>query len=141
MPAAIASTRARWVATASAASGAPVPTSTASAGMKAARQPSAAIPAASTLRRTLAALLLDELALTPTAARTKVTLPRDQNTRLSAWQQRHLRLTWHPCARPWELEAAIIERLAPPLNLASNAAHPFHATLAAARQRLRQAAC
>jgi hypothetical protein len=96
--------------------------------------------AASTLRRTLAALLLEQLGLTPIKTTTKVTLPREQNIELSKWQQEHLRLTWHAVAAPWTLEAAVIAAMCPPLNLADNATHPFHATLSEARRKLQAAA-
>jgi hypothetical protein len=96
--------------------------------------------AASPLRQKLAALLLEELALTPIKNGHKVTLSRQQNTQLSHWQQQHLRLTWHPTPRPWLLEPAVITALAPPLNLADNSSHPFHKTLSEARQKLQQAA-
>lgn len=96
--------------------------------------------AASTLRRTLAALLMTELALTPLRRGKKVVLPPDQNTRLSSWQQTYLRLTWHDTPHPWLTEAAVISTLRPPLNLADNHSHPFHATLTAARQALQRAA-
>ena len=96
--------------------------------------------AASTLRRTLAALLIDELRLTPIKKGTKVILPRDQNAQLSAWQQTHLRLTWHATQRPWLIEAGVIAALHPPLNLADNGEHPFFPTLSAARMALQQAA-
>lgn len=96
--------------------------------------------AASTLRRTLAALLIHELRLTPIKNGTKVILPRDQNTQLSHWQQTHLRLTWHTTAQPWLIEAGVIEVLKPPLNLADNREHPFFLILSAARKALQQAA-
>jgi GIY-YIG catalytic domain-containing protein len=96
--------------------------------------------AASPLRQKLAALLLEELALTPIQNGAKVTLPRQQNLQLSEWQEQHLRLTWHPTSKPWLLEPAVITAMAPPLNLADNSTHPFHKTLSAARQKLQQAA-
>jgi hypothetical protein len=96
--------------------------------------------AASTLRRTLAALLLDELKLTPLRRKTKVILPKEQNQLLSDWQQRHLKLTWHPTSKPWLLEHAVIAELAPPLNLAANNQHAFYTTLSLARRRLVESA-
>ena len=96
--------------------------------------------AASTLRRTLAALLIHELRLTPIKKGTKVILPRHQNAQLSAWQQMHLRLTWHETQQPWLIEAGVIAALQPPLNLADNGEHPFFPTLSAARKALQQAA-
>lgn len=96
--------------------------------------------AASTLRRTLASLLIGALSLTPTKKGTKVILPRDQNSQLSTWQKTHLRMTWHATPKPWLIEAAVIAALRFPLNLADNDDHPFHATLSAARRALKQAA-
>ena len=97
--------------------------------------------AASTLRRTLASLLIETLALQPIKkVSKKIVLPRDQNTRLSAWQKEHLRLTWHPTPQPWILEASVISSLRPPLNLADNETHPFYEKLVAARRALNLAA-
>ncbi len=96
--------------------------------------------AASTFRRTLASLLIKALALKPTNRGTKVVLPKDHNARLSTWQKTHLRLTWFATPNPKLLEAAVIDALSPPLNLADNLAHPFHKTLSAARRALKQAA-
>lgn len=98
--------------------------------------------AASTLRRTLAALLLDVLALTPVEKGDKVKLPKEQNTQLGRWQHQHqhLRLTWHAAPKPWLLERAVIAKLRPPLNLAANQDHEFYSTLSDARRRLQQAA-
>ncbi len=96
--------------------------------------------AASTLRRTLASLLVDELSLEPIKRGAKVTLSREHNARLSAWQQTHLRLTWHETARPWDIEDKVIAALGPPLNLDDNQKHQFYATLSAARRALKQSA-
>lgn len=95
--------------------------------------------AASTLRRTLASLLVDELALTPIKKGSKVVLKTEHNARLSVWQMTHLRLTWHETAEPWRIERAVIAALGPPLNLADNKEHAFFATLSEARQALRLA--
>jgi hypothetical protein len=96
--------------------------------------------AASTLRRTLAALLLDKLALTPIVKASKVQLPKEQNAQLGEWLREHLRLTWHPAPEPWLLEHAVIKKLGPPLNLDANQNHAFYRTLSDARQKLQQAA-
>lgn len=93
--------------------------------------------AASTLRRTLASLLIKELSLEPSKKGTKVVLSKEHNARLSAWQQTHLRLTWHETAKPWDIEDKVIAALQPPLNLDDNEAHPFFETLSAARRALR----
>jgi hypothetical protein len=96
--------------------------------------------AASTLRRTLAALLVKRLKLAPEKRGTKVVLPNDQNAKLSAWQDEHLRLTWFAYPKPWEIEEDVIQELAPPLNLAGNRDHAFHKTLSAARKALQDLA-
>jgi hypothetical protein len=96
--------------------------------------------AASTLRRTLAALLLDVLKLTPVKKGDKVQLPQEQNTQLSRWLQQHLRLTWHAAAKPWLLESTVIAKLRPPLNLTANENHTFYSTLSDARRRLQEVA-
>lgn len=96
--------------------------------------------AASTLRRTLASLLVGELSLTPNKRGEKLILPPPQNAKLSAWQKTYLRMTWHATAQPWLIEAAVIKTLRPPLNLADNDDHPFHSTVSAARKALRRAA-
>jgi hypothetical protein len=96
--------------------------------------------AASTLRRSLAALLLDVLELTPVTKGDKVQLPKEQNTQLGRWQHQHLRLTWHAAPKPWLLESTVIAKLRPPLNLAANQDQEFYSTLSDARRRLQQAA-
>jgi GIY-YIG catalytic domain-containing protein len=96
--------------------------------------------AASTLRRTLAALLLEVLKLRPVVQGDKVQLPKEQNTELGRWQHQHLRLTWHAVPKPWLLESTVIAKLRPPLNLVSNQDHAFYSTLSEARRRLQQAA-
>jgi hypothetical protein len=96
--------------------------------------------AASTLRRTLASLLINVLDLEPTKKGTNVVLPKDQNVRLSTWQKTHLRLTWFATPQPWLLEATVISTLRPPLNLEENETHPFYKTLSDARRALKQSA-
>ena len=94
----------------------------------------------STFRFALAALLIDTLRLTPHRTKTKYVLPAAQNQALSAWQREHLKLTWVQHDAPWLIEDEIIAALRPPLNLAGNAAHPFHSTLSETRDRFRAAA-
>ena len=67
----------------------------------------------------------------------KVVLSSEENGRLSRWQDEHLFLTWCVHQAPWEDEVAVVGLMAPPLNLAGNSGHPFHATLTAARRRFR----
>jgi hypothetical protein len=94
----------------------------------------------STFRFVLAALLLDELALTPRRAARKVVLDPKDNERLRTWQLRHLRLTWRERDHPWEVEAEVIARMQPPLNSAGNRDHPFYARVSSARAAFRAAA-
>lgn len=96
--------------------------------------------ATSTVRHSLASLVVDKLSLKPTTKGTKVALPPEQNTELTAWQSMHLRLSWHATPDPWLIESAVIAALAPPLNLAGNEGHAFHGTLTAARAALKQSA-
>jgi hypothetical protein len=94
----------------------------------------------STFRFTLAALLRETLSLRPGRTRTKVVLSKQENDLLTSWQREHLHLTWCPTLKPWVTESKVIAAMAPPLNLAGNAGHPFHATLTRARKALREAA-
>ena len=91
----------------------------------------------STFRLTLASLLLDALEFRPRQTAKKVVLSSEDNGRLSRWQDEHLSLTWSVHQAPWENEGAVVGLMAPPLNLAGNSGHPFHATLTAARRRFR----
>jgi hypothetical protein len=94
----------------------------------------------STFRFVLAALLLEELALTPRGTGSKVVLDYDDNARLRDWQLEQLSLTWCERERPWEVESEVIARMQPPLNSAGNRDHPFHARVASARAAFRAAA-
>jgi hypothetical protein len=69
----------------------------------------------STLRRTLAGLLLSEGYRTTWTDRV-VLIPEDE-TRLTAWMHAHLRLTWAEDAEPATVEAELVQRLHPPLNV------------------------
>ncbi len=91
----------------------------------------------STFRLTLAALLLEALDLHPTATATKVVLPKDENDKLSAWQRKHLSLTWCAVQEPWTLEPAVIAAMGPPLNLATNPDNTFGRVLSSKRGTLR----
>ncbi|TFV47789.1 GIY-YIG nuclease family protein [Blastococcus sp. TF02A_35] len=88
----------------------------------------------STLRRSLAALLTGSQGYRTRWTSRTVLEPADEQ-RLSAWMREHLSLTWAVHPAPWEVEAGVIERLAPPLNQADNAAHPLHAVVREARAR------
>jgi len=67
-------------------------------------------------------------------------LSSEDNAALRDWQNQHLRLTWAEHPRPWQIEKDVINKLAPPLNLAGNTSHPFHQTLSDARTSFKNAA-
>ncbi|MEU8071130.1 GIY-YIG nuclease family protein [Micromonospora chalcea] len=69
----------------------------------------------STLRRTLAGLLVSEGYRTTWTDRV-VLVPEDE-TRLTAWMHTHLRLTWAEDPEPADIEAELVRRLHPPLNV------------------------
>lgn len=94
----------------------------------------------STFRLSLAALLMDTERFTPVARGKKFVLVPEENRRLTEWQLVNLAITWCEASEPWNIEGALIDELNPPLNVAENASHPFHATIRAARQRFRDAA-
>jgi hypothetical protein len=88
----------------------------------------------STLRRALASFLWEpegwELSVTRDG---KPTLAEESESRLTSWMNNHLSLTWARHQRPWEVEAALIEVLMPPLNSDLNDGHEFHALVRARR--------
>lgn len=94
----------------------------------------------STFRLSLASLLMDSLGLHPLRKEKKVVLSQDENKALSDWQQENLRVSWCVREEPWKVEGEVITALEPPVNLAGNGAHPFHATMRAARKRFRASA-
>ncbi|SBT40523.1 GIY-YIG nuclease family protein [Micromonospora auratinigra] len=69
----------------------------------------------STLRRTLAGLLVDEGYRTTWTDRV-VLLPQDE-ARLTAWMHAHLSLTWAEDPESAMIEAELVRRLHPPLNV------------------------
>ncbi|MFG3423684.1 GIY-YIG nuclease family protein [Micromonospora sp. NPDC047730] len=69
----------------------------------------------STLRRTLAGLLLAEGYRTTWTDR--VVLVAEDEARLTAWMHTHLRLTWAEDAEPATVEAELVRRVHPPLNV------------------------
>lgn len=93
----------------------------------------------STFRYVLAALLLDELGLTPRVTAKKIVLEVEDNARLRAWQTAHLLLTWCERERPWEVEDDVIALMQPPLNCAANETHPFYPLVSSARAAFRAA--
>jgi hypothetical protein len=93
--------------------------------------------ATSTLRRSLAAVLIDELALQPRqGVSKKVVLPEEEEVRLSDWLSNHGRVAWLVSSSPWLDEARIL-RDGPPLalNIQGNA-HEFAPKLRVFRERL-----
>ncbi|SNT65558.1 hypothetical protein SAMN05421812_1247 [Asanoa hainanensis] len=69
----------------------------------------------STLRRTLAGLLGSESYRTTWTDRV-VLVPEDE-TRLTAWMHAHLRFTWAEDPEPEAVEAVLVRRFHPPLNV------------------------
>jgi hypothetical protein len=70
----------------------------------------------STLRRTLAGLLLEVEGYRTRWVDRVVLVPEDER-RLTAWMYAHLRLTWVATENPSAVEVALITELAPPLNV------------------------
>lgn len=70
----------------------------------------------STLRRTLAGLLLHEQNYRTERTDRVVLVPEDE-ARLTAWMHTHLRLSWCEHPHPAAVEPAVIAQWAPPLNL------------------------
>ncbi|MDN5852232.1 MAG: GIY-YIG nuclease family protein [Actinomycetia bacterium] len=87
----------------------------------------------STLRRTLAGLLLDDEAFR-TRWTDRVVLIDEDEARLTRWMEKNLRVSWCQHPTPREVEAQLIERLAPPLNV-DHATGPARDVIKAARQR------
>jgi hypothetical protein len=93
--------------------------------------------ATSTLRRSLAAILLDKLELHPfSGSGNKIKLPQEEEERLSQWLATHGRVAWIADATPWIHEAELLQ-YGPPvaLNIRGNA-HEFVPNLLALRSRL-----
>ena len=70
----------------------------------------------STLRRTLAGLLMPTEGYRTVWTDRVVLRPEDER-RLTDWMREHLRLTWAEDVAPEEIEADLIWRLTPPLNV------------------------
>lgn len=86
----------------------------------------------STLRRTLAGLLLDTEGY-QTRRTDRVVLVDEDEIRLTAWMHTHLRLTWCLHPTPADVEAAVIAQWAPPMNVAHTTAGPVLNVITAAR--------
>ncbi|MEV0153851.1 GIY-YIG nuclease family protein [Micromonospora sp. NPDC050686] len=76
----------------------------------------------STLRRTLAGLLVSEGYRTTWTDR--VVLVSEDEARLTAWMYAHLCLTWAQDPEPATIEAELVRRMHPPLNV--HGVHPEH---------------
>ncbi|WP_214401081.1 GIY-YIG nuclease family protein [Pseudonocardia lacus] len=87
----------------------------------------------STLRRTLAGLLLD-IEGYRTRWTDRVVLVDEDEARLTAWMTRHLRVSWCEHPSPRDVEGAIIRALRPPLNV-DHASGPALDLVRAARRR------
>lgn len=87
----------------------------------------------STLRRTLAGLLLDDERYR-TRWTDRVVLVDDDENRLTDWMTRHLRVSWCEHPVPRDVEEAIIRTLLPPLNV-EYASGPTVDVVKAARRR------
>jgi hypothetical protein len=94
----------------------------------------------STFRLSLAALLWQQEHWSLTRRGNRALLAPSANEALSAWQRRHLRVSWVGRRNPWDIESQVIKAMSPWLNLAENRQHAYGWTLSEARQRLRSAA-
>ena len=91
----------------------------------------------STVRRTLAALLQDELGLQvgrrPSG---KLAMSKDDKCKLTGWMADHAALSLMVLLTPWQIEDALLQSDLPlPLNLAGSS-HTFRATLSDQRSKL-----
>jgi len=93
----------------------------------------------STLRRTLAALLVEQQGWHVRWTTRPVLVNRDEAA-LSGWMAQTLHLTWAEHPQPWTAEVDAVAALGPPLNQAENRSHPMHGLVADARRRLREQA-
>ena len=92
----------------------------------------------STLRRTLAGLLLDDERLR-TRWTDRVVLVDDDEIRLTEWMTDNLRVSWCVQTAPRDVERAIIQRLRPPLNV-DHATGPSVDLIKTARRRYYESA-
>ena len=93
----------------------------------------------STLRRTLAGLLLNEQGYRTTWTDRVVLVPEDE-ARLTAWMTEHLRLTWAEHPNPSAVETDLIVSLAPPLNVKGAARGAVRDRISAAKRAYRASA-
>ena len=93
----------------------------------------------STLRRTLAGLLVSEGYRTTWTDR--VVLVSEDEARLTAWMYAHLRLTWAEDAEPATIEADLVRRLHPPLNVHGVDPEHIQAAVVAAKNSYNASSC
>lgn len=90
----------------------------------------------STLRRTLAGLLM-ETENYSTRRTDRVVLVEKDERRLTEWMKVNLQLSWVDFEQPKMIEAALIQRLQPPLNV-THSRGPNREIVDAARRRYRE---
>jgi hypothetical protein len=74
--------------------------------------------ASSTLRRTLAVLLAQDLGLSITRATSlKLKMPAEHEARLTRWMNENAQVVWSTCPAPWEIEDHLIQGTRLPLNI------------------------
>jgi len=93
----------------------------------------------STLRRSLASLLVEQEGWRSRFTDRPLLVPEDEQ-RLNRWMEQYLALTWTVHQQPWTVEAQVITELTPPLNQSANSAHPLYLHVRDARRRWREAA-
>lgn len=92
----------------------------------------------STLRYSLGACLIDELALDVNHLPGFKLNFGDSENRLTEWICENGYVVWSQHDEPWKVEKEFVELLKPALNLRFNESHPFHAILTRRRKKLRQ---
>jgi len=90
----------------------------------------------STLRRSLAAMLIDQLGLEPVIVAGRLTLAGAGEETLSQWMSDNAFVAWHIHPRPWDVEDGIFRLMHLPLNIKDNARNPFRVELETARAEL-----
>ncbi|WP_439028790.1 GIY-YIG nuclease family protein [Gordonia terrae] len=94
----------------------------------------------SALRRSLTALLVDDLKLRPHVERLqapgKFTLAPLGERALTEWMREHLSVSWLATNRPGPVEAAVIAELLPPLNDVHATGSPYRKGLRELRARI-----
>jgi hypothetical protein len=93
--------------------------------------------ASSTLRRTLAVLLIGELNLSLSRTKAgKLKMSSEHETRLTDWMDENARVVWLTSSTPWELEDHLIQgAIRLPLNIRGSS-DPFAKVLSDARSKV-----